>query len=103
MPRRKQDGGNQLNLLEAKVVTAPCVPAVRIALTKWRESGCRGVTDTTAMLLNYWFKTDHRLPNGQFFRYHDFQREAVETLIYLYEVAGIRRFKDLAQTYAASN
>ncbi len=53
--------------------------------------------------MNYWFQADHRLPNGQFFRYHDFQREAVETLIYLYEVAKIRRFKDLAQTYAASN
>jgi type III restriction enzyme len=103
MPRRKKEPGSQLNLLEAKVATAPCVPALRIAIKKWRESGCRGVTDTTSVLLNYWFKTDHRLPNGQFFRYHDFQREAVETLIYLYEVAKIRRFKDLVQTYAASN
>jgi len=103
MPRRKKEAGSQLNLLEAKVATAPCVPALRIAVKKWRESGCRGVTDTTSILLNYWFKTDHRLPNGQFFRYHDFQREAVETLIYLYEIAKIRRFKDLVQTYAASN
>ncbi len=103
MPRRKKEAGNQLNLLEAKVATAPCVPALRIAVQKWRDSGCRGVTDTTSILLNYWFKTDHRLSNGQFFRYHDFQREAVETLVYLYEVAKIRRFKDLAQTYAASN
>ena len=103
MPRRKKEAGSQLNLLEAKVATAPCVPALRIAVKKWRESGCRGVTDTTSILLNYWFKTDHRLPSGQFFRYHDFQREAVETLIYLYEVAKIRRFKDLVQTYAASN
>src|SRR6266496_3413681 len=103
MPRRKKEAGSQLNLLEAKVATAPCVPALRIAVKKWRESGCRGVTATTSILLNYWFQADHRLPNGQFFRYHDFQREAVETLIYLYEVAKIRRFKDLAQTYAASN
>ncbi len=103
MPRRKKEAGSQLNLLEAKVATAPCVPALRIAVKKWRESGRRGVTATTSILLNYWFQADHRLPNGQFFRYHDFQREAVETLIYLYEVAKIRRFKDLAQTYAASN
>jgi type III restriction enzyme len=103
MPRRKKDAGSQLNLLEAKVATAPCVPALRIAVQKWRNSGCRGTTDTSSILLNYWFKTDHRLPSGQFFRYHDFQREAVETLIYLYEVAKIRRFKDLVQTYAASN
>lgn len=103
MPRRKKEAGSQLNLLEAKVATAPCVPALRIAVKTWRESGCRGVTATTSILLNYWFQADHRLSNGQFFRYHDFQREAVETLIYLYEVAKIRRFKDLAQTYAASN
>jgi type III restriction enzyme len=103
MVRRKKEAGSQLNLLEAKVATAPCVPALRIAVKKWRESGCRGVTATTSTLLNYWFQADHRLPNGQFFRYHDFQREAVETLIYLYEVAKIRRFKDLAQAYAASN
>ncbi|MEY2536998.1 MAG: type restriction enzyme [Verrucomicrobiota bacterium] len=103
MPRRKKEAGSQLSLLEAKVATAPCVPALRIAVKKWRDSGCRGVTATTSTLLNYWFQADHRLPSGQFFRYHDFQREAVETLIYLYEVAKIRRFKDLAQTYAASN
>ena len=103
MTRRKKEAGTQLNLLEAQVSTAHCVPALRIAVKKWRESGCRGVTATTSILLNYWFQADHRLSNGQFFRYHDFQREAVETLIYLYEVAKIRRFKDLAQTYAASN
>ena len=51
-------------------------------------------------LLNHWFHTDHRLPNGRKFAYHYFQREAVETLIYLYEVAKVRRHKSLVETYA---
>ena len=60
-----------------------------------------GVTDTTRLLLNYWFSTDHRLPSGQKFAYHYFQREAVETLVYLYEVAKIQRHKALVETFAA--
>jgi type III restriction enzyme len=53
--------------------------------------------------LNFWFKTDHRLPNGRKFAYHQSQPEAIETLIYLYEVAGVRRPKTLVETYAGSN
>lgn len=54
------------------------------------------------MLLNHWFKTGHRLPNSRAFRYYDAQREAIETLIYLYEVAGIRSQKDLLEKYASN-
>ena len=50
--------------------------------------------------MNYWFKTDHRLPNGGKFAYHYFQREAIETLVYLYEVAKVRRHKSLVETFA---
>ncbi len=70
------------------------MPAIREAVDDWRDGGYKGVTDTTRILLNYWFRTDHRLPNGRAFVYHDSQREAIETLIYLYEVAGVRRHKD---------
>src|SRR5208282_5439786 len=56
--------------------------------------------DTTRLLLNHWFCNDHRLPSGGKFQYHYFQREAIETLIYLYEVAGIRRHKNLVETFA---
>jgi len=41
-----------------------------------------------------------RLPNGRKFAYHPFQREAVETLIYLYEVAEIRGHKSLVENFA---
>ena len=92
----------QLSLLEPPSKTAPCVPAVREAVREWRAHGYRGVTETTRLLLNHWFHTDHRLSNGRPFRYHDSQREAMETLVYLYEVAGVRRHKDLLERYASN-
>jgi len=100
MPRRKAIPSEQLGLLEVRSKTAPCVPAIRKAVAEWRQTNYKGVTDTTRALLNYWFKTDHRLPNRRPFWYHDSQREAMETLIYVYEVAGLRRHKDLLENYA---
>ena len=100
MPRRGAAASGQLSLLQPPVKTAPCVPAVREEVAEWRSQGYRGITDTTRTLLNYWFKNDHRLPNGRPFSYHDSQREAIETLIYLYEVVKVRRYKDLLEKYA---
>jgi len=84
--------------------TAPCVPAIRAAVQEWRLGGrYPGVTETTRILLHHWFHTDHRVPDtpgGRRFRYYDSQREAVETLIYLYEVARVRGFRDLVTAYA---
>ncbi len=91
----------QLGLLQPKLPTAPCVPAVRQAVDDWRNAGYPRISDTTRTLLNYWFRTEHRLPNGQKFRYHDSQRHAVETLIYLYEIAGMRRHRKLLETFAS--
>src|SRR5450759_137617 len=102
MPRPRRDPKQEPSFLEARVKTAPAVPAIREAVADWRSGGYRGVTDTTRILLNHWFKTDHRLPNGRAFRYYDAQREAIETLIYLYEVAGIRSQKDLLEKYASN-
>jgi len=103
MPRRKKAPAAQLSLLEPNVRTAPCVPAIRQAVDDWRARHYKGATQTTRLLLNYWFKTDHRLPNGRAFVYHDSQRRAIETLIYLYEIAGVRRHKDLVEQYAGAS
>lgn len=94
-------------------MTAPCVPALRRAVNAWRtfelkagmrpawpKDGYAGVSETTRTLLAHWFYTDHRRPDGSRFAYHYFQQEAVETLIYLYEVARVRRHKDLIETFA---
>jgi type III restriction enzyme len=100
MARKRKQNAAQADLLEAKVATAPCVPGIREKVKSWREDGYKGVSDTTRTLLNYWFYTDHKLPDGRRFKYHPFQREAIETLIYLYEVAKVRRHKSLVETFA---
>ncbi len=58
--------------------------------------------ETTRLLLNHWFRANHRLPNGARFAYHDSQRGAIETLIYVYEVARARTRTDLLERFAAA-
>jgi type III restriction enzyme len=100
VPRKRKQDSDQLSLLAARVATAPLVLGIREKVKAWRDGGYKGMSDTTRILLNYWFYTDHRLPNGRKFAYHYFQREAVETLIYLYEIAKVRRHKTLVETFA---
>lgn len=87
-------------MLQARVTTAACVPAIRAAVADWRNRKYEGASATTKILLNYWFGADHRLPGGRSFRYYHAQREAVETLVWLYEVQGVRRHRDLIQRFA---
>lgn len=98
MPRRKRDP-EQASFLENYGKTAPAVPAIRQDVQAWREKNYPGVTATTYRLLNYWFREDHKLPDGKLFRYNVAQREAVETLIYVFEVAQTRSLTDLYQRY----
>jgi len=86
--------------IQEHLATAPCVPSLREAVKTWRESDYKGVTKTTYELLNYWFRTDHRLSNGGRFSYHLAQREAIETLIYVYEVEKVRTRKELLEKFA---
>jgi type III restriction enzyme len=99
---KTKSNGNQASLfnIEDALRTAPCVPAIRIAVDAWRAGGYKGVSATTHELLNFWFRTDHIMPNGRQFRYHLAQREAIETLIYLFEVAKVRSRKSLLENYA---
>ena len=68
MPRRKRPVSDaaQPDLLDitSKLRTGPCVPALREAVKAWKAGGYKGITDTTRILLNYWFETDHKLPTG---------------------------------------
>lgn len=100
MPRRLKANTEEGELLQARVTTAPCVPALRKAVSTWRGEAYKGATDTSRLLLNHWFRTDHRLRTGARFRYHDAQRQAIETLVYVYEVAGTRRHRDLLERFA---
>lgn len=99
MAKRPTPITGQEDLLLAKVTTAPCVPIIRERVAGWRAANYAGATNTTKTLLNYWFKAEHR-PNGRTFRYYDAQREAIETLVWLYEVEESRRHRDLVERYA---
>jgi type III restriction enzyme len=100
--RKKQSDPTQAELLDitARLRTGPCVPALREAVKAWKTGGYKGITDTTRILLNYWFETDHKLPSGLAFKYHPSQREAIETLIFVWEFEKVRTRKSLLERYA---
>jgi len=72
---------------------------LRAAVRDFRDSDYAGASNTTRELLYYWFETDHtvKAKDGAAipFRYYFCQREAMETLVYLYEVRGIRKLSRL--------
>jgi type III restriction enzyme len=106
MPRGRRSStarsSSQQDLLDvtAKLRTAPCVPALRDTVKAWRGNGYPGITDTTRILLNYWFLSDHRLLSGRAFTWHYSQREAIETLIYVWEARKVRSRRALLEQYA---
>lgn len=77
----------------------PLVPALRREVKAFRDSGYVGATETSKSLLNWWFNEPHLLEraDGSFyqFRYYFSQREALETIIYLYDVVGAKDKSDL--------
>ncbi|MEM3592963.1 MAG: DEAD/DEAH box helicase family protein [Candidatus Micrarchaeia archaeon] len=78
------------------------VNALRKAVFIWREQGYPNVTPTTKRLLQYWFDEDH-LVNGEPFQFWFSQREAIETLIYVYEVMKKRNFIDMARDFGTGS
>lgn len=100
MPRKKKSADDStLSLLDvtARLRSGACVPALREAVKDWKGGGYKGITDTTRTLLNYWFSTDHKLKTGRPFKYHASQQEAIETLIYVWEVERVRTRRDRDQ------
>ncbi|MHC1631909.1 MAG: DEAD/DEAH box helicase family protein [Methanotrichaceae archaeon] len=77
----------------------PFVSELRKKVKEWRDSGYEGATDTSKSLLDWWFNTTHLLPKADGtmaeFQYYFAQREAVETIIYLYDVADVQDKYDL--------
>jgi type III restriction enzyme len=63
----------------------------------WRANGYPGASETTIRLLRFWFEEDHRRPTGEPFQFFFCQREAVETFIYLSEIARAGSFSDLIE------
>jgi type III restriction enzyme len=77
------------------------VPKLRAEVDSWREGGYAGASAVTRRLFEYWFEEDHEIPGfGVPFRYYFCQREALETLVWLVEIAGIKDGQQLIQAYA---
>lgn len=77
----------------------PLVAELRKKVRDWRLAGYDGASETSKALLNWWFLTDHPVENKDgetfLFQYYFAQRESVETIIWLYEVAQAREKYDL--------
>lgn len=72
----------------------PLVPEIRKAVQKWRDSGYVGASATSKALLTWWFIEPHLMPQSDGpdieFKYFFAQREAIESVIYLTEVVGVK-------------
>lgn len=75
-------------------------------MRRWRAADYSGASETTRELLHHWFSRDHvlYLGGGQRvpFRYYFCQREAIETLIYLYEVCGLTSLSALTAEFTSA-
>ena len=77
------------------------VPKIRAAVDGWREKGYPGASEVARRLFEYWFEEDREVTGFSVpFRYYFCQREAIETLVWLVEVAGARDSQKLIRSYA---
>jgi type III restriction enzyme len=77
----------------------PLVAQIRKKVKVFRDSGYAGAAETSRSLLNWWFNSPHLLEKADGsmveFQYYFAQREALETIVYLYDVVGVRDKYDL--------
>ena len=75
---------------------------IREAVAAWRDADDAGASPTSRALLAWWFATDHlaEQADGSLsqFRYYFAQREAAETVNWLYDVRNARDKHDLCGT-----
>lgn len=77
------------------------VKKLRAAVDAWRDGGYPGASDVTRRLFEHWFEEDHEVAGFPVpFRFHFCQREAIETLAYMVEVAGLRDTRELVDAFA---
>ena len=76
---------------------------LRRDVAEWRDAQYGGASDTSIELLHHWFDTDHEVAGSDDervpFGYYFCQREAIESLIYLYEVRGTRSLSALTADF----
>ncbi|WP_016775781.1 DEAD/DEAH box helicase family protein [Anaerophaga thermohalophila] len=82
---------NQMDAFQSayEKLLPPLVHKIRLAVEKWREAGYEGASQTSKSLMNFWFNREHIIRQSKFSFFFS-QREAIESIIYLYEVAKAR-------------
>lgn len=77
----------------------PLVAELRKQVKVWRDNNYEGASETSKSLLSWWFKEEHIIYNqdgtSYNFRYYFSQREALETVVWLYDVAKVKDKHDL--------
>ena len=77
----------------------PLVHELRKQVKQWRDNAYEGVSETSRILLNWWFNTDHPITHADGtttnFQYYFAQRESLETIIYLHEKVKVVDKPDL--------
>ncbi len=77
----------------------PFVPELREKVGQWREDNYIEASETSKALLTWWFKEPHTIyakdGSSVSFQYYYAQREAVETIIWLYDVEKVASKYDL--------
>jgi type III restriction enzyme len=69
---------------------------LREEIREWRENGWPGTANVTRRLLEWWFERDEERGNMKQ-RFFFCQQEAVETVIYLYEVQNRRKMPETGE------
>ena len=84
----------------AEKLMPPLVTKIREEVHKFRASNYEGASQTSKSLLKWWFKTEHPVAQSNpeiYFKYFFSQREAIEALIFLHDVAKVDNQQQLVQ------
>ena len=80
----------ELRSTASEKLLPPLVAKIREDLGAWRLAGYPGASATSIALLRWWFHTEHLVEQADgteaAFRYYFAQREAVETVVWLFDV-----------------
>lgn len=94
-------GGWRIDDSGRRPSTMLLVNALRQAVDEWRANGYPGASPVTERLFECWFDEEHEVPGYPApFRFHFCQREAIETLAYVVEIAKLRDARELIDAYA---
>lgn len=81
--------GDDLFNTAHETLLPPMVHKVRSNVKEWRDRNYDGASETSKQLLQFWFSTPHQVEENVF-RFYFAQQEAIESIIYLFEVANAR-------------